>query len=76
MESKVEMIEPSVNVLWQNLIALNNSLFKENEEKNKQLIDIKKKLVEVCTYILLIYGTEMSKKCARLFVSIVKILKL
>lgn len=60
MESKVEMIEPSVNMLWQNLIALNTSLYKENEEKNQQLIELKKKLLEVCID-LFTYGQGLKK---------------
>lgn len=41
-------VEASINALWQNLIALNASLLTENIENNQQLIQMKKKLQEVC----------------------------
>lgn len=74
MESKMEMLEPSVNMLWQNLVDLNTSLFKENEEKKQQLIEMKQKLLEVCTFLVLMEGKKSKlKKGAIIFFYIVQI---
>lgn len=43
-------LEANINILWQNLIALNASLIKENEERGSELLATKKLLEKVCIH--------------------------
>lgn len=43
-------LEANINILWQNLIALNASLIKENEQRGSELLTTKKLLEKVCIH--------------------------
>lgn len=44
------MLEANINVLWQNLIALNSSILRENEEQRAELLQTKELLQKVSVF--------------------------
>lgn len=46
-----QLMGANINVLWQNLIALNSSLFNENEELKQELKLTKEQLQNVRTLV-------------------------